>query len=88
MKVSTGVIRRLRTRKEWRRRAQAAAIEYFTWPTGRPGREEAKKELEKSVARIRYWFDNRRSSIVIGAIQKKAVAAFRYGANISTKEAA
>jgi hypothetical protein len=46
----------MRKRTEWRKRAQAAAVEFVTWPTGKPGRDQAERELHKALSKVDQWF--------------------------------
>lgn len=64
-------------RRMWRRRAVESAFLLATWPTGKPGREECEAEVFKSINKVRAWFREPRASLVIQAVQRRAVAAFR-----------
>jgi hypothetical protein len=46
----------IRKRKEWRLRALKAAIEFATFPAGKPGREKVEAELHKSLSKIDLWY--------------------------------
>lgn len=67
----------MRKRREWRRRALEASVAFATWPAGKPGREGIEAEAIKSLNKVRQWFRQRKARIVIYAIQRRAVAAFR-----------
>lgn len=64
-------------RSMWRRRALDAALELATWPPGKPDREKCEAEVSKSLNKLRQWFRDPRASLVIQAVQRRAVAAFR-----------
>lgn len=68
----------MRKRTHWRKRAQAAAIDFVTWPTGKPGRDEKERELHEALSKIDQWFrGGARAHLVVLAIQRKAVNTFR-----------
>ena len=64
-------------RRLWRRRALDAALELATWPPGKPDREKCEAEMHKTINKLRQWFRDPRASLVIQAVQRRAVAAFR-----------
>ena len=43
----------------------------------KPGREKAESETIKCLNKVRQWFRERQARIVIDAVQRRAVAAFR-----------
>ena len=67
----------MRKRRQWRRRALDAALAFASWPAGKPGREEIESETIKSLNKIREWFRAPEAQMVVHAIQRRAVAAFR-----------
>lgn len=67
----------MRKRREWRRRALDASVAFATWPSGKPGRGEIEIETSKSLNKVRQWFREPEAQIVVQAIQRRAVAAFR-----------
>lgn len=72
------VTRRLMLRRSiWRRRALGAALQLAVWPAGKPGRELIESETIKSVNKVREWFRDPEAQLVISAIQRRAVTAFR-----------
>jgi hypothetical protein len=64
-------------RREWRQRALHAAIDFATYPAGKPDREKVESELSKSLNKLREWFRGDRTTLVINAIQRRAVHAYR-----------
>ncbi len=67
----------IQKRKEWRARALNAAIEFTTWPAGKPEREKCEAELAKALNKVRQWFrGGPRANLVIHAVQRRAVRAF------------
>ena len=64
-------------RSMWRKRALESALSLATWPTGKPGREECETEASKSINKVRAWFREPRAALVIRAVERRAVAAFR-----------
>lgn len=56
----------------------SAAIEFATYPAGKPEREKVEAELKKSLDKVRQWFrDEQRANLVINVVQRRAVNAFR-----------
>lgn len=76
-RLNPKTLRVMRKRREWRQRALESALSLTTWPTGKPGREKAESETIKCLNKVRQWFRQRKARIVIDAIQRRAVAAFR-----------
>lgn len=64
-------------RRMWRRRALDAAVALATWPPGKPGRDDVETEVIKGLHKVRQWFREPRAALVIQAVQRRAVAAFR-----------
>lgn len=64
-------------RRMWRRRALQAALELATWTPGKPDRHACESEVIKSLDKVRQWFREPRAALVIQAVQRRAVAAFR-----------
>lgn len=64
-------------RSMWRKRALESALSLATWPTGKPGREECRAEVIKCIDEVRNWFREPRAALVIRAVERRAVAAFR-----------
>ena len=69
--------RLMAARRKWRQRAVQSAIEIATWTTGAPDREKCGAEVFKSLNKVRQWFREPRAALVIQAVQRRAVAAFR-----------
>lgn len=67
----------IRKRREWRERALNAALEMTTWPAGKPGRDKCETEVVKCFNKVREWFRAPRGSVVVNAIQRRAINAFR-----------
>jgi hypothetical protein len=69
----------IRKRKEWRLRALKAAVEFATFPAGKPGREKVEAELHKSLAKIDLWYrgGGARARRVVLSIQRRAVNTYR-----------
>lgn len=64
-------------RRFWRRRALASSLTLATWPAGKPEREKCEAEVSKSLNKVRQWFREPKSQLVISAVQRRAVEAFR-----------
>lgn len=64
-------------RSMWRRRAIGAAMKLATWQTGALGRDECEAELSKAMNKIRVWFRAPRATLVIRAIERRSIAAWR-----------
>lgn len=77
LRLNPKTLRAMRKRREWRQRALESALSLTTWPTGKPGREKAESETIKCLNKVRQWFRERQARIVIDAVQRRAVAAFR-----------
>ena len=69
----------IKKRKHWRERAAKAAMVVATWPVGAPAKERGKamKELAKCVMKIGQWYRGGRERLVIHAIQRMAISAWR-----------
>jgi len=76
-RLSPNTKRLIRKRKEWRKRALAAAVQLTTWPTGEPGREAVETEMILSLNKVNAWFREPRARLVVSVIQRRAVSAFR-----------
>ncbi len=76
-RLNPKTLRVMRKRREWRCRALEASVAFATWPAGKPGREEIEAETIKSLNKVRQWFRAPEAQIVVQAIQRRAVAAFR-----------
>lgn len=77
-RISIKCLNVMRKRTHWRKRAEAAAVDFVTWPIGKPGRDQAERELHKAICKIQQWFKGgHRARLVVLAIQRKAVSAFR-----------
>ncbi len=76
-RLNPKTLRVMRKRREWRHRALEASVAFATWPTGKPGREKIESETIKSLNKVRKWFRVPEAQIVVQAIQRRAVAAFR-----------
>lgn len=48
-----------------------------TWRTGEPGRDKVEAQTMHSLAKVREWFRPPRDALVINAIQRRAIQAFR-----------
>jgi hypothetical protein len=77
LRLNPKTLRAMRKRREWRQRALESALSLTTWPTGKPGREKAESETIKCLNKVRQWFRERQARMVIDAVQRRAVAAFR-----------
>ena len=75
--IKQTTIKLMRKCKEWRTRALGCAIEFSTYPAGKPELEKAEEAVEYSMNKIRRWFGFRYGNLVINAIQRRAVNAFR-----------
>lgn len=64
-------------RRMWRRRALQAALELATWPPGKPERHACESEVIKSLDKVRQWFREPRAQLVIRAVERRAISAFR-----------
>lgn len=67
----------LRKRRDWRKRALAATVSASSWPSGKPGLEDVKTEAIKSQQKVRDWYRGGRAELVLSAIYRRALAAFR-----------
>jgi hypothetical protein len=75
--LKKGTRRLIAKRREWRQRACTAAIEFATYPAGKPERGKVESELGKCLNKVRAWFRGDRANLVINAIQRRAVNAYR-----------
>lgn len=64
-------------RRYWRKRALEAAVAMATWRTGEPGRDKVETQTMRSLSKVRDWFRSPRDTLVINAIQRRAIRAFR-----------
>jgi hypothetical protein len=76
-RLNPKTLRMMRKRREWRRRALKASVALCTWPSGKPGRQEIEAETIKSLNKVWQWFRAPKAQVVVLAIQRRAMAAFR-----------
>jgi hypothetical protein len=74
--VTKATLKRMRARKIWRSRAIEICETYATWPTGKAGRDIAEQDVTRALRRIRQLY-NERAVLVVMAIQRRAIIAFR-----------
>lgn len=77
VKLARETLRRMAARKKWRQRALDAVLTVCTWKTGETGRDEAQREAIKCMGKIPEWFREPRAQVVMRAIQRRGVAAYR-----------
>lgn len=84
VRLKKTTIQRMKARKTWRRRAVEAVLKVCTWKTGETGREDAQREAIKCMGKISEWFRTPSAALVMRAIQRRGVAAYRDQFNNNT----
>lgn len=77
VKLSRKTVRNMAARKKWRAKAIEAVPKVCTWQTGATGRDDAQREAIKCLNKIPQWFRPERARIVVAAIQRRGVTAYR-----------